>query len=440
VDRRNDQNGARRPGLPPPSPFARLTRVHALMVGGEAAMAVALADSLFLSISPDAARTRVVLFLLVSMAPFAVVAPLIGPFIDRMRGGQRMVVVLVGVLRAGVLVGMAFSLDSLTLFPLAFAALILSKTYAIAKSALVPVTVPDEEALVGANGRLGQVAGLTGFAVAVPAALLQLVATSAALVLGALLFLAASANARRLPRSIIATGPADRRENEELHSARVVRAANAMRVLRGTVGFMFFHLAFWLRSEIAGTAWFGLAVGLSSLATLGANVAGPRLRRRVPVETMLLAALVSVALAGAAAAVWDRVVGGILLAATVNAAATIGRLAFESTVQSGAPDANRGRAFSRFETQNQMAWVLGGVVPVLVSPTGRIGFALAGIAGLLGSIAFARAGRTPSVSRARRDAPATDPAPRSRPASEDRRDRSRSGAGGAHRRVRRHRR
>ncbi|MEN9791981.1 MAG: hypothetical protein RL330_59, partial [Actinomycetota bacterium] len=369
-----------------------------------------------------------------------VVAPLIGPFIDRMRGGQRMVVVLVGVLRAGVLVGMAFSLDSLTLFPLAFAALILSKTYAIAKSALVPVTVPDEEALVGANGRLGQVAGLTGFAVAVPAALLQLVATSAALVLGALLFLAASANARRLPRSIIATGPADRRENEELHSARVVRAANAMRVLRGTVGFMFFHLAFWLRSEIAGTAWFGLAVGLSSLATLGANVAGPRLRQRVPVETMLLAALVAVGAAGAAAAVWDRVVGGILLAATVNAAATIGRLAFESTVQSGAPDANRGRAFSRFETQNQMAWVLGGVVPVLVSPTGRIGFALAGIAGVLGAVAFARAGRTPSVSRARRDAPATDREPRSRPASEDRRGRSRSEAGGAHRRVRRHRR
>ncbi len=410
------------------------------MVGGEAAMAVALADSLFLSISPDAARTRVVLFLLVSMAPFAVVAPLIGPFIDRMRGGQRMVVVLVGVLRAVVLVGMAFSLDSLTLFPLAFAALILSKTYAIAKSALVPVTVPDEEALVGANGRLGQVAGLTGFAVAVPAALLQLVATSAALVLGAALFLAASANARLLPRSVIAASPADRRENEELHSARVVRAANAMRVLRGTVGFMFFHLAFWLRSEIAGTAWFALAVGLSSLATLGANIAGPRLRRRLPVETMLLASLVAVGVAGAAAAVWDRVVGGILLAATVNAAATVGRLAFESTVQSGAPDANRGRAFSRFETQNQMAWVLGGVVPVLVAPTGRIGFAIAGLVGALGAVAFVRAGRAGPVSPPRRDARATDRVPPSRPGSADRRDRRRSGAGASHRRARRHRR
>ena len=87
------------------------------MTAGDTAMAVALADSLFLSISPDAARTKVLLFLAVSMAPFAVVAPLVGPFVDRMKGGQRMVVVLVGVLRAFVLVGMASSLDSLTLFP-----------------------------------------------------------------------------------------------------------------------------------------------------------------------------------------------------------------------------------------------------------------------------------------------------------------------------------
>lgn len=443
MNRRHEHSAARRPGLPPLGPFERLTRVHALMVGGEAAMAVALADSLFLSISPDAARTRVVLFLLVSMAPFAVVAPLIGPFIDRLRGGQRMVVVLVGILRALVLVGMVFSLDSLSLFPLAFAALILSKTYAIAKSALVPVTVPDEEALVGANGRLGQVAGLTGFAVAVPAALLQLVATSAALILGALLFLAASANARRLPRSVIAATPPGKLENEELHSFRVVRAANAMRVLRGTVGFMFFHLAFWLRSEIAGTAWFGLAVGLSSLATLGANFAGPHIRRRIPVETMLLASLLLVAAAGLMAAVWDRVVGGILLAAAVNAAATVGRLAFESTVQSGAPDANRGRAFSRFETQNQMAWVLGGVIPVLLVPSGRMGFAIAGVAGVVGAVAFVRAGRVHlalPVNQQRRGAPTTNPGHQARTASADHQDRSPRGRGGVRRRGRGHRR
>ncbi|MTB12143.1 MAG: hypothetical protein F2930_02155, partial [Actinobacteria bacterium] len=128
-------------GLPPVSPFQRLSRTHSLMVAGETAMTLALADSLFLSISPDAARTKVILFLAVSMAPFAIVAPFVGPLVDRMRGGQRMVVLLVAVLRALVLIGMARELDSLTLFPLAFASLVLAKTYSIAKSSLVPSTV-----------------------------------------------------------------------------------------------------------------------------------------------------------------------------------------------------------------------------------------------------------------------------------------------------------
>ena len=379
-------------GLPPVTPFLRLSRVHALMVAGETAMALALADSLFLSISPDAARSKVILFLAVSMAPFAVVAPLVGPFIDRMRGGQRMVVLVAGILRALVLVGMANTLDSLTLFPLAFAALILSKTYAIAKSSLVPTTIPDVDGLVEANSKLGQIAGITGFVVAVPAALLQLISTQATLGLGVLSFLFAALNAYRLPKLVVASTPAGALETEELHSPAVVTAAMAMRILRGVVGFMFFHLAFWLRREIAGTAWFGLAIALSGLATLGANFMGPRLRRKLRVEMMLFTSLVAIGLAGVGAAWSGRITAGILLAALVNAAAAIGRLAFEATVQSGAPDANRGRAFARFETQNQMAWVAGGLVPVVFTPSGWVGFAIVGVAGIAGAVMCVRRG------------------------------------------------
>jgi hypothetical protein len=54
------------------------------MVVGEAALAVSLAASLFLSISPDAARSKVILYLAISLAPFAVLAPIIGPYIDRL--------------------------------------------------------------------------------------------------------------------------------------------------------------------------------------------------------------------------------------------------------------------------------------------------------------------------------------------------------------------
>ncbi len=355
-------------------------------------MALALADSLFLSISPDAARSKVILFLAVSMAPFAVVAPLVGPFIDRMRGGQRMVVLIAGVLRALVLVGMANTLDSLTLFPLAFAALILSKTYAIAKSSLVPTTISNVDGLVEANSKLGQIAGITGFVVAVPAALLQLISTQATLGFGVLAFLFAALNAYRLPKLVVASTPAGELETEELHSPSVVTAAMAMRILRGVVGFMFFHLAFWLRREIAGTAWFGLAIALSGLATLGANFMGPRLRRRLRVEMMLFTALVAIGLAGLAAAWSGRITAGILLAALVNAAAAIGRLAFEATVQSGAPDANRGRAFARFETQNQMAWVAGGLIPVVFTPSGWVGFAIVGVAGVAGAVMYVRRG------------------------------------------------
>ena len=219
------------------------------MVAGETAMTLALADSLFLSISPDAARSKVILFLAVSMAPFAIVAPFVGPLVDRMRGGQRMVVLLVAILRAIVLIGMMRSLDSLALFPLAFASLVLAKTYSIAKSSLVPTTILGSDGLVEANSKLGQIGGITGFVVVVPVGLLQLLSSQAALGFGVIAFLAAALNANRLPKSVVATTPADVLETEELHSVTVVAAANAMRVLRGVVGFMFFHLAFWLNTK-----------------------------------------------------------------------------------------------------------------------------------------------------------------------------------------------
>jgi len=294
---------------------------------------------------------------------------------------------------------------------LAFASLVLAKTYSIAKSSLVPSTISDPDGLVAANSKLGQVAGITGFIVVIPVGLLQLISSQAALGFGVIAFLGAALNAKRLPKSVVATTPADALETEELHSASVVAAANAMRVLRGIVGFMFFHLAFWLRREIAGTAWFGLAIGLSGLATLGANFAGPSLRKKMRVETMLLLALVSVGMVGIGTAWYGRITGGILLAAVVNAAAAMGRLAFEATVQSGAPDANRGRAFSRFETQNQMAWVAGGLVPVIFAPAGWVGFAVVGVVGIAGAVMYARMRGMTIGSRGAR---ATDRAHRSR--------------------------
>jgi len=320
----------RGPGLPEATPFQRLGRVHALMVAGEAIMAVSLADSLFLSISPDAARTKVILFLAMSMAPFAVLAPLIAPFLDKIKGGQRLVVMLVALARAAVMVAMMNYYDSLAIFPLAFGALVLSKTYAISKSALVPATVKSERALVEANSRLGQIAGIVGFAAVIPAGIIQFVSTEATLALSAGVFIAAFFNGMKLPKIRIADKPIEELEWQELHSPEVLRAARMMMALRASAGFMFFHLAFWLRTEIAGTVWFGVAIGFASLCTLAANFAAPHLRNRMKVENMLLMAVSMVAVGGLVSGFSGKFFAGILLAGVVNASAAIGKLAFEA--------------------------------------------------------------------------------------------------------------
>jgi MFS family permease len=385
-----------------------MARTHALMVAGDAVMAVALAGSLFFSISPDVARGRVLLFLAITIAPFAVVAPLVGPAIDRMPGGRRLVVQAVALSRAVVALLMAFNIDSLLLFPLAFAALVLQKTYQVSKSALVPTVVRSDAELVEANSKLGIISGVVGFAVALPAALLQLLGSWLAMLFDVGIFLAALMAATRLPREVVAPAAALREEQAELRSGHIVLAASAMALLRASVGFLFFHLAFWLRDQKAGTALFGLAVGLAAIATMAGNVLGPFLRRHMREERMLVGSLAFTALVGVGVAFSGRVWGGITLMAAVNLAGAVGRLGFDSVVQRDAPDANRGRAFAQFETRFQLAWVVAGIPPVLIPLTGevrgRIGFAVVGLLA-----AFAVASYLIGESRVRAGRPLPDP-------------------------------
>jgi len=279
----------------------------------------------------------------------------------------------VGVLRAGVVVLMITRVDSLLLFPLAFLSLVLAKTYAVSRSALVPTLVRRDDDLMAANGKLGLVTGVVSFVAAGPAALLHMISTQVSLAGSVVLFVVAGVLALRLPVHVATvSGPQQRIEREELHRPQVLHAAVAMMVLRGVMGFMFFHLAFWLRDQRAGTAWFGLALGLASLATLLANGIAPLLRRRMPEQVMLAATLVIVAVVGVATGFVGGVTAGIILSATVNGVGALGRLSFESVVQVNAPDANRARAFVQFETRNQLAWVLAGLVAVIFNPPGAL--------------------------------------------------------------------
>jgi MFS family permease len=135
-------------------PFAGLAVVNNLSGAGDAFVTVALAGSVFVSVSLNAARGRTALGLLCTLLPFAVVGPLIGPAIDRMQGGRRFIVFLAAVGRLIACLLMVAWLHSLLLFLAAFLSLVCSKTHAVAKAALVPGVVDREDRLVRANSRL----------------------------------------------------------------------------------------------------------------------------------------------------------------------------------------------------------------------------------------------------------------------------------------------
>lgn len=365
----------------PMSKFTRLATTHALMVGGDAAMVVALADSFFFSVDLDAARTQVLLFLAISFAPFLLVAPLIGPLIDRMAGGRRLVIQVIAVARLLLLVLMARYIDGLALFPLAFASLVLQKAYLVSKSALVPSTVRSATELVEANSKLGLIGGLMGAVVVVPAGIVQqLIGPAAALGFGACLFGGAFLSSRRLAPEVVAASEADRDERYELTAPSLQYASITMLALRAAVGFTFFHLAFWLRTFDNGPVLFGFALGVSALSTMAGNALAPTVRKAMSEETMLSVALAASAFAGMGLAAAGSPAAGIALAAVLNFAASIGRLGFESIVQRDAPDANQGRAFATFETRFQLAWAVAAFVAVAIRVPGPLGLLIVGLA------------------------------------------------------------
>ena len=91
-----------------------------------------------------------------------------------------------------------------------------------------------------------------------------------------------------------------------------------------------------------------------------------------------MGALGFTAFAGLSAALAGGVLAAVLLMGAVNMSGAIGKLAFDSIVQRNAPDANQGRAFAQFETKFQLAWVMAGIVPVLLPIPGSVGFAIVG--------------------------------------------------------------
>jgi hypothetical protein len=134
-------SGAGRTGL------AHLIELSAAGSMGDGFVAVALAGTLFFSTSVDQARGKVALALIITMAPFALLAPFIGPMLDRVQHGRRFILIGTVLARGLLCWGMAGAVqhnDTVTLLPSAFGVLLLQKAYGVTRASVTPRLLPRE--------------------------------------------------------------------------------------------------------------------------------------------------------------------------------------------------------------------------------------------------------------------------------------------------------
>lgn len=364
-----------------PSPFTRLARTHAGSVSGDALFAIGLAGSVFFDLNFSAARWRVALYLVLTIAPFAVAAPVIGPAIDRIRGGRRWIIVGSLALRCVLAVLIVRHMNTLLFYPEAFGMLVLQKVYSISKSAVVPGTVRSDEELVEANSKLTVLSAVAVVIAAAPGGLLLVIGGGRwSVAAGAVVYAVGTAFALRLPPTTVAATPAGPAEKEELRSAGILLAASSMGLMRGIVGFLAFMLAFDFKSSGAPLWHLGVVAAAAQAGFFVGAVMAPRLRRLVTEEHILTATLLATTVGGLVTAVIGGMVGAALLSMLVGSTASAAKQSFDSIVQRDAPDANRGRSFARFETRFQLLWVIGALLPILIPIPSEVGFALIALA------------------------------------------------------------
>jgi Major Facilitator Superfamily len=405
VHRVTGASGAARTGL------ATLTELTATGSVADAFVAVSLAGTIFFSTSVDQARGRVALFLLVTMAPFALLAPVIGPALDRIQQGRKYLLAGTLVARALLVWGMSAAInDPVTLLPAAFGVLVLQKCYGVVRASIAPRLLPAEITLVAANARSALIA-LIASSIAAPVAAGIAWSAGAAWVLRAatIVYFLAVVLALRLPGQVDAPAPvpgppgglgapgaADRpregrppgpnntRPLEEPASGRPrIRAlrtlgsvgpivAEAMRgnaVLRALSGYMIFFLAFLLRTVHFGVSpnvALGAMVAAAAAGGLVAMGLGSLVGSRAP--EVLLFTMLAIATVVTAACAWFFGFGAALIVAFVAALGTgLAKLAQDSIVQREISEDVRSSAFAVSETLHQLSWVVGGLAGLLVS-------------------------------------------------------------------------
>ncbi len=410
--------GADRSGL------SRLIEMHAFNTAGDAAVAISLAGTLFFQVPTGEARGQVALFLALTMLPFAIVAPLLGPFLDRFSHGRRWAIGGTMAVRAFLVWGMATAVttESTWLFPLALGCLVASKAYGVTRAAAVPRLLPENLTLVKVNGRLS-LAGVVAASVSAPiAGLASIFGPEWSLRYAFVLFVLATIWAIRLPKHVDSDAGEDRAVligSDQAQTGKRPRmripgsvsfALRANCGPRWLSGFLTMFMAFLLRENPIGD-WrtevlLGIVIGAAGLGnTLGIAIAS-MLKRLNPAVTVVLALLADAAMV-LLAALFYGVLTLALLGLTAGLAQSLAKLSLDSTIQRDVPERVRTSAFARSDTTLQLAWVLGGFVGIAMPLHPKLGLAV----GAIILIAWAVVVLASSPQRKRRvSVPATVPA------------------------------
>ncbi len=386
----------------------------------DAMITVALAGTVFFSATAEAQRGNVLLYLLITMAPFAVVAPVIGPALDRVQHGRRIVMAATAIGRGVLAIVMAMNFTDLyVLFPAALGSLVLSKAYAVIRSAAAPRLVPTNLTLVEANARLsifGLAAALLGGG-AVGAAIKVTGSYPFGLWITAAAFGATGFYALRLPTIVDSLPPdtvakLDRRSTAApppeatisrtpsgklslgrrfLSWARkgftppAVLALQGGSMLRFESGFLTLFLAFYI--EAVSHGWHAVvslgAVGAATGAGnfLGTGI-GTRLRLARP-DIVIIACAVGATVGLLAAALFFSLALAIVATLLTSTANSLAKLSLDAVIQRDVPESLRSSAFGRSETFLQLAWVFGATIAILLPAShGALGFGIAGVLAL----------------------------------------------------------
>lgn len=390
-------DGADRSGLAP------LSYVTVANFACDAILAVALANTLFFSAAVAESRGNVALYLLVTVAPFAVLAPIIGPALDRLRTGRRLTVSLTFTLRAVLAVILALNFDSWLLYPLALGMLVLSKTFGVVKASITPHVLPPTLDLVRTNSRLTVLGHVCGSLVAgaLAAGVAWVWDSQTVLWLLAAVALVAAYVAMTVPAHAEAS---DDEESATLRRGRgqpFIRGLRAVltrplgrnvlanlwgvSLLRFTTGFLTLFLAFVAKAQEDASAVeqagiLAVAGAAGGLGTFVGNSIGARLPLGRPGRITTTAAGATVS-AAVVAAFLGSIWAAAALALIAAVCSALGKVALDSSIQADIPDAARSSAFGRSETALQLAWVTGGALGVLLPPDFVIGFSVVAAVG-----------------------------------------------------------